>query len=631
MKRFSMIIPIYNTQDYLVEALDSVIHQTLPFEENIEMILLDDGSEDESPMICRKYADQYPDNITFFSQSNQGVSSARNKALSLATAEYVLFMDSDDKLDSSFLAEYKDLVDKHPEISIAVAPIQYFDAKDELHPLNGKFDGRETVDITQSPQDIVSLIGGSLVKKEILKKEPFNTNLPFGEDIDFVIRTMLDAGSYGMIKDSFYYYRKRSDGSSAVQQSRRKAERFTLYFKEFCQKLINDYENNSGEIPPFLQNCFIDIIYHRIQSGSPNEEYISNSVSDSFFAFMQTFIHKINDQQIHTTTILNSTFKAFMLRLKHGMDIPAEVKIDKKSAFACILGYPLSNLKNFAICLYEFCPEPEYVTIKFKMRTLFPVHCLQLYALNNGEKYKMDVIPYDEWDTYSLNRVIRKGYMLSVRIPLGKKAAKVSFAVEIENVSKPVKMNFSYRTGLVINAKEVTSKIYSVVDNIMVYKKDIKKTNEKEDVFAIVISRYSFRRHIRLERVFWRYKESENQRLRFATKAKRFYYMYKARKSLPLKKLFFDYWQIGNGLAGQAFMENQDENNCFVISSLSSDYQRLKKYGDVVDYNSPAFIHYVLNANQLVYSDVITTAKDIVETERIADYAGITRFEYRRI
>ena len=91
--KFSVIIPIYNVENYLEETIDSVINQTIGFNDNIQLILINDGSPDSSEEICERYKKEYPNNIIYLKQENSGVSVARNKGLELATGEIINFLD----------------------------------------------------------------------------------------------------------------------------------------------------------------------------------------------------------------------------------------------------------------------------------------------------------------------------------------------------------------------------------------------------------------------------------------------------------------------------------------------------------------------------------------------------------
>ena len=95
----SVIIPVYNVEKYISEAIESVLNQTY---KDIEIILVDDGSIDNSLSICKQFAQQNQ-NIKLIEQQNSGVSIARNNGLSVAVGEYVFFMDSDDTIDAEFI------------------------------------------------------------------------------------------------------------------------------------------------------------------------------------------------------------------------------------------------------------------------------------------------------------------------------------------------------------------------------------------------------------------------------------------------------------------------------------------------------------------------------------------------
>ena len=98
-------MPVFNVEKYLEEAIESVINQDIGFEENIQLILINDGSRDASGDICSRYAVRYPDNIVYIVKENGGVSSARNEGQKHVRGEYVNFLDSDDTWkQGSFLA-----------------------------------------------------------------------------------------------------------------------------------------------------------------------------------------------------------------------------------------------------------------------------------------------------------------------------------------------------------------------------------------------------------------------------------------------------------------------------------------------------------------------------------------------
>ena len=127
--QFSVIIPVYNVEQYLAETLDSVINQTIGFEDHIQIILVNDGSPDHSERICMKYKEKYPDNIVYVKKENGGVSSARNEGIAYAQGKYVNFLDSDDCWEPDAFENALQFFDQNYDIvDVVSARKKFFDA-----------------------------------------------------------------------------------------------------------------------------------------------------------------------------------------------------------------------------------------------------------------------------------------------------------------------------------------------------------------------------------------------------------------------------------------------------------------------------------------------------------------------
>ncbi|MBO5142223.1 MAG: glycosyltransferase family 2 protein, partial [Clostridia bacterium] len=108
-KLVSIIVPIYNVEEYLEDCINSLIAQTY---KNIEIILIDDGSKDRSGKICDSYS-KIDKRIRVIHKKNEGLSSARNKGLEESKGEYISFIDSDDKIDIDFIALLMEHIEKN--------------------------------------------------------------------------------------------------------------------------------------------------------------------------------------------------------------------------------------------------------------------------------------------------------------------------------------------------------------------------------------------------------------------------------------------------------------------------------------------------------------------------------------
>lgn len=108
--KVSVIVPVYNVEKYMEECVDSILNQTYP---DLEIILVDDGSPDNSGLICDRYAKQYPSKIKVVHKTNGGLSSARNAGIDVATGEYVAFVDSDDKILPEMYSDMVTAMERH--------------------------------------------------------------------------------------------------------------------------------------------------------------------------------------------------------------------------------------------------------------------------------------------------------------------------------------------------------------------------------------------------------------------------------------------------------------------------------------------------------------------------------------
>ena len=108
MDKVTMIIPVYNAEHYIERCLDSLLKQTY---KNLEILVMNDGSTDQSLSIIKRKAEKNK-NIRYYNQKNMGVAKTRNKAISLATGKYIMFMDNDDYLDKDYVTTFVEAIQK---------------------------------------------------------------------------------------------------------------------------------------------------------------------------------------------------------------------------------------------------------------------------------------------------------------------------------------------------------------------------------------------------------------------------------------------------------------------------------------------------------------------------------------
>ncbi len=341
--KFSVIMPIYNTEEYLEVAIESIINQDIGFSENVKLILIDDGSKDNSFEICQRYKEKYPDNIVAISKENGGQGSARNLGLEYVDSEYITFLDSDDKLSLNTLsAVYNYFLEHGEQIDIVSIPLVYFDAIQGDHILNYKFKTERIVDLEESPKYPQLAINSSFIKREAFKDYRFNTNLVTGEDSIIVNKILLDKKKIAFLNRARYFYRKRQDESSTVDNAKSKREFFVPRLRDYFKMLIDYSLEKEGFVPDFIQYLIAyDIQWYYNISDFP--EFLSKDEIKDFWKYFYEILSYIDDEVINDKIIIKKIYvRSFLMYIKNHRDF----YIDVDGFGSGLLSQPTVNLKT---------------------------------------------------------------------------------------------------------------------------------------------------------------------------------------------------------------------------------------------------------------------------------------------
>lgn len=271
---FSIVIAIYNTGKYLQEAIDSILNQSLNFEEHVQLILVNDGSEDNSLDIALENQKKFPNNIVVLSQENQGQASARNNGLNYVKGKYVNFLDSDDILSTDTLEAVKSFFEKNEDsIDVVAIKLMEFERKERAHPLNFKFSSDRVINLVKEPKNPQLSVSSAFIKASALEGRRFKTNLVSSEDTNLMNRILLDKKAYGVLEAPVYYYRKRMDSSSTIDANLLKKEYFTDRLIFHFMDLINYCLEKEGKVPKFIQYTLAYNLQWMVTPEFPKFEY----------------------------------------------------------------------------------------------------------------------------------------------------------------------------------------------------------------------------------------------------------------------------------------------------------------------------------------------------------------------
>ncbi|MBE6153208.1 MAG: glycosyltransferase [Firmicutes bacterium] len=287
--KVTVVVPIYNTCDYLPKCINSITNQTY---RNLEIILINDGSTDESLKICNFLAEK-DNRVKVVTQKNMGLSETRNRGMELATGEYICFIDSDDYIEKEMI---ETLLKTAKKTNADVCESSFYihmkdgNIKDVSCEQKGIKFVEGKLDLINSYSDATILIPAwdKLYKLSAIKDFKFDKNC-FKEDSDYIYRLCMAEKTFALVNIPFYHYIKRksvsltgnkiSDRLFTLQDWGKEAYKNTLAlgeeYRDAAEKILynslvhilrnymRDYKNNilkENEFKDEIQNVVNDII-----------------------------------------------------------------------------------------------------------------------------------------------------------------------------------------------------------------------------------------------------------------------------------------------------------------------------------------------------------------------------------
>lgn len=237
----SIIIPVYNVEKYIEQCLDSIKKQSY---QNFEVIIVNDGSQDNTESICKKIA-QSDARFKYFSKENGGVSSARNFGLDNANGHYITFIDGDDWVDPNHLEILiKSITENNSDIAICsykefrnnIFYIRYYTNK-EKHLLNFNIMTKEDFLINfpklLSTNVCFNNAVSKLFRRDLVKDLRFDNKLIYGEDLDFYFRLYLTTKNISFVNEDTYVYRIHGDSTTSGFTQEHAEQELSIYKKMY--------------------------------------------------------------------------------------------------------------------------------------------------------------------------------------------------------------------------------------------------------------------------------------------------------------------------------------------------------------------------------------------------------------
>lgn len=319
--KFTVISAVFNAERYLDDFFKSIVSQKLNFKKHIKIILVDDGSLDNSAKKIKEWSRRYPNNISYIYKENGGQASARNLGLTKVDTEWVGFIDPDDFINNEYFSCVSSYIDKNKDIDVVSCKMIVYKEESKSYadtqPLRFCFEKAETLRNCNDLEDLVQLSASSAIfKTDVIKTNnvSFNHDIkPNFEDGKFVIDYLsYCSGKIIFLNKPNYYYRVRGDNSSTTNTQWEKEEKYSNVLEFGILDMLHKYyTQNEGKVPRFAQRTalyFLVQYFSRIINNEPAINFLSVNQKETFLKLLDKIFYYIDDAEILKFNLLGTWF-----------------------------------------------------------------------------------------------------------------------------------------------------------------------------------------------------------------------------------------------------------------------------------------------------------------------------------
>lgn len=281
MIKVSAIIPVYNTSKYLDKCIESVLKQTL---DNIEIIIINDGSNDNSDEIINKYLNNK--SIRYYNRKNHGIGATRNFGIENAHGKYICFIDSDDYVDELMFEKMYNRCENDKLDVLICDYYENYEKQNKIKKINLISFGNTT--LNKKPNLIID-INLSPWNKMYRKKLFDNQSIRFPidlkyEDMPFVLKTFKEADKIGKINEAFNYYLIR-DNTETTTMDRRVFDIFDIL------DIIRNYFSDNRELKKYIDTLIVcKITTYTVQQRNQKDKNIRDEFISKAFKYLKTYV-----------------------------------------------------------------------------------------------------------------------------------------------------------------------------------------------------------------------------------------------------------------------------------------------------------------------------------------------------
>lgn len=601
--KFSIMMSVYNVEEYINEAVDSIINQNIGFEDNVQIVFVDDGSQDRSGEICEEYRERFPQNIVVIHKENGGLSSARNEGLKHVEGRYVNFFDPDDRLSVNTLSRVYRFFSQHDEeVDVVSIPLYLFGAQRGAHVLNNKFKkGTRIIDLRREPNLVQLSSASAFFTYASTRKMDFDTELVVAEDAKEILNILLDKFCYGVVHNARYEYRKRESNFSLIQSAPKKKGWYTQSLKLFSMWAIETSLKKCGYVPSFVQYTVLYDLQWKVKEASDLHQVLSQEEIAEFKSLFAEIMSHMDNSMIQALPCWPE-YKLFFFRMKYGR--PPERLLKKNNL---LLLYENTDIIHFSQCsmtveFLEIEKDRLHLEGQYVLLGCTEQDDVQFCVQANEQEYLCTKVenPKDSFFVWDEPLVQKPRFKADIPLDTGVELYQCQIFLLLNG--QPVRLN-TWKFGRFSPLSKAYANSYYLNDgwalSVRGWTLRAQRCGRKELI----------QREKALLKELWDSKKESNRK---AAKARLAYFILKQQIKKPI-------WLVSDRIMkaddnGEAFFRYLNEHHAkeidsyFVLSKDSPDFGRMSKIGKVVEPLSfkHKLLYLLCEANISAQADYIT-------------------------
>ncbi len=458
--RISVITPVYNAEATLDKTMQSLFSQTMPTED-MEIILINDGSTDGSGQLCDKYAAEY-ENVKVIHQENSGVSAARNAGIRSAQGKYILYLDSDDTLSPGTLKNIADYFDKHyNEIDLVTYPLIYRHEDGHIteHWRTTKYLKKTGTYTLKNNPFICQTTINVCVKNNKQNPILFNTDIELAEDQLHNTTHLSKTAWIGFVKEAAYNYYVSADGAASTK----KFSPHSFYDHLYVHNFILDLGDKQPEMKRYCESIVLYNLNWKIEQDCLLPYCLQGAEYENALHNLSELINRISARSILAYPHMSQEYKFTLMSMKTA-NKPVLCASEKDYFLIDNSGELFRTNKTLIVITNSYVKSGMLYLLAHAKCIVAPFDntSLRIFAVINGEK-RMEIDTFTSMHSHYFTNMLTNHFSAFHFETKLENVKSISFEVEISGHIYPTSLWFKETQGLKNTTQQyLTDGIYKV-------------------------------------------------------------------------------------------------------------------------------------------------------------------------